>query len=146
MGRMRNEDVERLLRELPRDQPPADFTDRVLARLDARAARARGRRSSLLAAAAAVAAVVVWTSGYLAERYERSSAAERVESLRREYRDLRDELDQVRALAEQLEPVLRLGGTEDVEFVFDLRELAADGEHPREDSPAATPASHVPNP
>jgi hypothetical protein len=141
MGGMKNEDVERLLKELPSEATAPDFTERVLSRLDARARRRRSRRAALVAAAALVAGAVL-ASGYFTERYERSRTAEKVESLRTEYRELKQELDELRALARQLEPVLELGGTDDVEFVFDLRELAPakpenDGSRPR-----AEPASH----
>jgi hypothetical protein len=71
------------------------------------------------------------------ERYRQSKAAARVEELRGEYRELQAEIEKLRALSRELEPVLELGGTEDVGFVFDLRELAR-----REDGPAARPASH----
>lgn len=155
MGRMRDEDLDRLFEELPSAEASPDFTRQVLARLDERAALrpGPGHPKRLLALAAATLAAALLSS-YLAAWYERSRTAERIESLRSEYRELREELDKVRALADQLEPVWRLGGTDDVEFVFDLRELAASGpetpaarsDRDAEDGPRAEPASHHPDP
>jgi hypothetical protein len=84
---------------------------------------------------------VLLSQGYLRERYQRSRAAARVRELRDEYRELQTELEKLRTLTRELEPVLPLGGTDEVEFVFDLRELARrEGDRPR-----AEPALHVPS-
>jgi hypothetical protein len=123
MGRMNDEDVSRLLRELPREEPSFDFTARVLARVD-RPRTGRRNRASALAWVGAALLGVALSQGYLRERYERSKAAARVRELRDEYRELQAELEKLRVLTRELEPVLDLGGTEDVDFVFDLRELA----------------------
>jgi hypothetical protein len=134
-GRMNDEDVSRLLRELPPDEPSADFTARVLARVGSRP-RPRRRVFTLAWAGAALVGILL-SQAHVRERYRQSKAAARVEELRGEYRELQAEIEKLRALSRELEPVLELGGTEDVGFVFDLRELAR-----REDGPAARPASH----
>jgi len=141
MGRMNDEDVSRLLRELPREEPSFDFTARVLAKVDSRSGGGRRNRASALAWLGAALLGVFLSQGYLRERYHRSKAAARVRELRDEYRELQTELEKIRRLTRELEPVLDLGGTEDVEFVFDLRELA------REDSerPRTAPVSHAPS-
>lgn len=137
---MNDEDLSRLLRELPLEEPSFDFTRRVLAKVDARSLRFRRSRGAVLAWAAAALLGMLLSQGYLRERYERSKAAARVRELRDEYRDLQMELEKIRTLTRELEPVLDLGGTDDVEFVFDLRELAR-----REaEGPRAEPASHTP--
>jgi len=141
MGRMNDEDVSRLLRELPREEPSFDFTARVLAKVDSRSRSGRRNRASVLAWAAAALLGIFVSQGYLRERYQRSKAAERVRELRDEYRELQTELEKLRTLTRELEPVLDLGGTEDVGFVFDLRELARDDA----DRPRAEPASHAPS-
>ena len=123
MGRMNDEDLSQLLRELPREEPSFDFTRRVLAKVDARSRSGRRSRAVLAWAAAALLGVLL-SQGYLRERYQRSRAAARVRELRDEYRELQAELEKLRVLTRELEPVLVLGGTEDVDFVFDLRELA----------------------
>lgn len=124
MGRMNDEDLSRLLRELPREEPSFDFTKRVLAKVDARARSGRRSRGTVIAWAGAALLGAFLSQGYLRERYERSRAAARVRELRDEYRELQTELEKLRTLTRELEPVLELGGTDDVEFVFDLRELA----------------------
>ncbi len=124
MGRMNDEDVSRLLRELPREEPSFDFTRRVLAKVDARSRSGRRSRGTVIAWAGAALLGAFLSQGYLRERYERSRAAARVRELRDEYRELQTELEKLRTLTRELEPVLELGGTDDVEFVFDLRELA----------------------
>jgi hypothetical protein len=138
---MNDEDVSRLLRELPREEPSFDFTARVLAKVDSRSRSGRRNRASTFAWVGAALLGVFLSQGYLRERYQRSQAAARVRELRDEYRELQRELEKLRTLTRELEPVLDLGGTEDVEFVFDLKELA------REDSdrPRAEPASHAPS-
>jgi hypothetical protein len=141
MGRPKDEDVSRLLREFPRGEPSFDFTARVLRAVDDRSTgRRRARAYSFVWVAAALLAVFLG-QGYLRERFERSKAAARVRELRDEYRELQTELEKLRTLTRELEPVLDLGGTEDVDFVFDLRELAR-----REaDVFRADPASHAPS-
>jgi vacuolar-type H+-ATPase subunit I/STV1 len=136
---MTHEDVGRLLRELPAAEASSHFTERVLGKIDRSSPRARARRrAGLLAVAATVVLGVAGVSGYVRHRVDEWRAAERVQALREEYRELQAELEKLRSLAREVEPVLDLGGTEDVEFIFDLRELA------REESGSleATPASH----
>ena len=141
MGRMNDEDLSRLLRELPREEPSFDFTKRVLEKVDARSRSGRRNRGAVIAWAGAALLGDFLSQGYFRERYERSRAAARVRELRDEYRELQTELEKLRTLTRELDPVLDLGGTDDVEFVFDLRELAR-----REaDRPRAEPAFHVPS-
>jgi hypothetical protein len=140
---MTDEDVSRLLREVAREETGTttpDFTGRVLARLDAPPRpRARARHRSLaLGLAAALLGAALLSRGYFQERLQRSRTADRVRELRAEYRDLQAELDKLRALTREIEPVLELGGTERVDFVLDLRDLPREGGG----EPAATPASH----
>lgn len=141
MGRMNDEDLGRLLRELPRAEPSFDFTARVLSKAKSRSRGSRRNRASALVWVGAALLGGVVSHGYIRERYERSRAAARVRELRDEYRELQTELEKLRTLTREIEPVLDLGGTEDVEFVFDLRELARkDADRPR-----AEPASHAPS-
>lgn len=139
MGRMNDEDLSRLLREMPREEPSFDFTRAVLAKLDSRSPSPRRKRAAALAVAGAALLGALLSQGYLRSRYERSQAAARVQELREEYRELQTELEKLRVLTRDLEPVLDLGGTEEVEFVFDLRELG------REQRAEAEPVSHSPS-
>jgi hypothetical protein len=145
MSKLSDEDIKRLLRDLPNVPVSNDFTEKVLRRLD-EPPKARGLRSPRLALAglAAIVVIGVAASGIslkaLRARYERSRAAERVEALREEYRTLQTELDKLRRLTDELEPVIDLGGTEDVDFVFDMRQLARD----EGKGAKAEPVSHSP--
>ena len=145
MGRMNDEDLGRLIQKLPRAEPSFDFTTRVLSRLENRSRRSRRRAGSAIVWAGAVLSLgvlgVFLSQGYVRERYERSRAAARVRELRDEYRDLQTELEKLRTLTRELEPVLDLGGTKDVDFVFDLRELA----RKEAAGPEAVPAAHTPS-
>jgi hypothetical protein len=139
---MNDEDLSRLLQELaPGGDPSSDFTARVLARIDTDPKRRRRTRAFTLAWAGAALLGVLLSQGYLRERYRRSRAAARVQELRGEYQELQRELEKLRALTREIEPVLNLGGTDDVEFVFDLRELARRNEQ----GSKGKPASHAPS-
>jgi len=85
MGRMNDEDVSRLLRELPREGPSFDFTARVLAKVDSRPRSGRRNRAFVRAGVLAALLGVVLSQGYLRERYQRSKAAARVRELRDEH-------------------------------------------------------------
>jgi hypothetical protein len=126
---MSDEDIGRLIREMPRPAASSDFSGRVLAKLGEAEKRGRTRRRSLVAALAASALLLgLFSQGYVMRRIERSRAAERVQAMRDEYRELQAELEKLRALARDADPILDLGGTESVDFVFDLRELANEAE------------------
>lgn len=144
MSRMTDEDLGQLLGKMPRNEAASsDFTQRVVDKLERRLEAHRRRPARLRALGFAVAAlllgVAALTGHYLRERMERSKAAERVRELRAEYRHLQEELDKLRALTQEIQPVLDVGGTEQVDFVIDLRELAR--QRDRGERPAVAPAS-----
>jgi hypothetical protein len=56
---------------------------------------------------------------------ERSEAAQRVETLRDEYNALERELEDLRSLAAASQPVVDIGGTDDVDILLDLRAIRA---------------------
>jgi hypothetical protein len=138
---MNDEDVSRMLRRLPREEPSRDFTARVLAKVDARSRVPRSSGALTYVWVGGLLLGVFLAQGYIRERYRQSKAATRIQELRDEYRELEGELEKLRALTQELEPVLDLGGTEDVEFVFDLRELAREEAGGRR----AQPISHAPS-
>lgn len=123
MTRMTDDDLRSLIKSAPRTEASASFTAAVLDKLDRSRAR-RTRRRALLAFGAALA---LGSGLLLTNRHEQTKAAERVERLRREYRELESELAKLRRLATELEPVLELGGTEQVDFVLDLRQVGEEG-------------------
>ena len=125
MTRLTDEKLSALLRKLPRTDASPEFTARVLDGLDRPASARRVLRMRWGLAAAAALVLGTWlVTGVLREREERRAAEARVQQMREEYLALEAELDRLRALTNGAEPVLELGGTEDVDFVFDLRRFA----------------------
>ena len=136
MTAMNEGDVGNLLKKLPRHEVSPEFTERVMERLDE---PARVGRGWVFAGACAVL-IGFWLGAVvLEERNERRETAERLEMMRDEYRALEVELRELRSLASAAQPVLDLGGTEQVDFVFDLRGLAQERGKAR-----AQPTSHSP--
>lgn len=138
---MKRDDVSELLKNLPRQEASSGFTERVIARLDAPSRRGVGRAWVLAAACALIAGLSLGAVAWR-EHAERRAAAERleqrrVEIMRNEYRALERELQELRSLASEAQPVLELGGTENVDFVFDLRRHAEERGRAR-----ARPTSH----
>ncbi len=145
MTAMNDDDVGTLLKKLPRHEASPEFTERVMERLDEPAPRAtHGPRVWVFAGACGVligiwlVAVVVQDRNESNESHGRRETAERLEAMRDEYRSLEVELEELRSLASEAQPVLELGGTEQVDFVFDLKWLA------EERGARAQPTSHSP--
>ena len=163
MTAMNDDDLATLLKKLPRREASSEFTSRVMERLDEPAPPpcrpTHVPRAWVFAGACAALIGGVWLGAVVpndhdernerretAERLDLDSAerldldpAERFKMMRDEYRALEVELEELRFLASEAQPVLDLGGTEQVDFVFDLRRLAQDRGKAR-----AQPTSHSP--
>ena len=119
---MEDHNLGQLLRELPREQARAGFTDRVLANVDARPEprMLRAWRQPRLVLATAALAAAVASVGILQVRADRHEALRKAEArkilqeLRSEHQLLEQEL---RSLSD---PVVYVGGNEDVDLVVDL--------------------------
>jgi hypothetical protein len=127
---MKDEDIDKLLRGLPRQTASPDFTPRLMGKLEkppSSPTTAWWGARSLVAVAASLMLLVALTSGlrHWSESRERSEAAQRIETLRHEYETLERELEELRSLAAASQPVVDLGGTEDVDILLDLRAIAA---------------------
>lgn len=138
MTPMNDDQLASLLKKLPRHEASTEFTDRLLERLDEPRA-ARMPQAWALAGAGLVVFLAWFLGATLEQRHQNRHAAERVEMMRDEYRALSVELEELRSLASEARPVLDLGGTEQVDFVFDLRRLAEERGKAR-----AQPTSHSP--
>ena len=136
MTAMNDGDVGNLLKKLPRHEVSPEFTERVMERLDE---PALVRRGGVFVGACALLLAVWLGAVVFEERNERRETAERLEMMRDEYRALEVELEELRSLASEAQRVLDLGGTEQVDFVFDLRRLAEERGKAR-----AQPTSHSP--
>jgi len=124
--------LERLLRELPREKARQGFTARVLARLDRAPAPRVGWRPRL---ATAAAVVMLAGSALGLVHYERMEAQRAARQARAQQllRELRAEHGQIKRELEALPdpPVIYLGGNEDMDLVVDLRRVhKADGVQP----------------
>jgi hypothetical protein len=127
MSRTKDDRVTELLKSIPRREASPAFTEEVLKRLDnPQRSGLGGRRLIWVTGTAAAVLLVALTLGLWRwqQHSERRHEAERVETLRTEYRELKAEVERLQSLARDLDPVLELGGTDRVDFVFDLRELA----------------------
>ena len=135
-NRPRPDDLERVLEGLPRERASADFTNRVLARLEAPADRRRRTTrahfgSRHLAAATAVLALLVVGLALLADRAPRRAdgrepavTAARAEWLRSEHRRLWAELEDLKAEIDLERPTLYLASDDDMDLVLEVDQLA----------------------
>ncbi len=140
MSPLHDEELGRLLKDMSRQRASSDFTDKVLERLAAAPPRRAAWGPRTAWAVAAAVAVGIWAGQMVrSERREQVRAAENLEQMQNEYRELRSELDRLRRLTSDVEPVLELGGTERLDFIFDLRVLADERSERR-----AKPVSHSP--
>ena len=119
---MEDHNLGQLLRELPREQARAGFTARVLANLDAKPEPGTWRTwrtpRMVLATAALVAAVV--SAGILQLRADRHEELRKAEA-RKVLQELRSEHELLeRELRSLSDPVVYVGGNEDVDLVVDL--------------------------
>ena len=118
---MREEDLKRLLAELPRAEASPDFTENVLRRLDERGARRLSppRRWAWaamgLAAAATIASLAAWQ---LEKGRERARDLAQIELLKSEHEALSKELAGMRELAAPAEGEVFLGRAGDVDLVW----------------------------
>jgi hypothetical protein len=122
-------ELARALRD-SRDGASAGFTRRVLSDLE-RGSRRRGRAVAPLLAAAALllvlAALPSLRRASLPGPESVQPQSERRAELLREYRALQRELEEIRSIVEQQQPVLYLGGDEDFDILYDLAAYPADG-------------------
>lgn len=114
-----NQELDRLLAELPRESASPGFSGRVLTGLDA-PARARTGLRWLLAAAGTAAAL---SAGLLLlPRATSEPPLAETRALQEEHRLLMEELESLKASlrASEAAPVLYLGGNEHLDLVLDL--------------------------
>jgi hypothetical protein len=127
---MTEERDEALLRELKTMQSvraSEDFTARVVAAAGRRRRR-RHRQRQLALGAAAIVLLAVLFAPLARERSTIDSSdtlAGEAETLRREYREIRAELEALEARAERAAPVIYLGGDDDLDLVVDLASFMA---------------------
>lgn len=130
---MKDEDVGNLLRKLPKQKASSGFTSRLMEKLPGKPPSVHHWMRPAFAVAAAAVLILVASSAwdYWREAQGRAEAVQRVETLRNEYESLQKELEELKALAAESQPVLSLGGTQQVDFLMDLRALSREAEESR---------------
>ena len=120
---MTDDRIGALIRSLPRTEPSAGFTHRVMSRIDGRDTR-RAPAGFRWAHAAAIFVVVATTAIGGGAAWQRQREARRVEAMRAETARIRAELDAMRAQARKANEIF-LGQSGDREYVLDLRQFTA---------------------
>lgn len=115
---MNDEQLNELLKRLPRRDSSSGFTGRLLARLD----ETRNRPVLFPWAAAAALISMVTVAGLTGHYFiDKEQQRQKIEAFRAEQQEIVLELQELKRLAEESNPVIYLGGNEDVEYVIDLR-------------------------
>lgn len=133
------------LRRLPRHRPSDDFTETLLARLDNRSRRPLPSmpQRAWLAGSLLILAVGLWGgSEWLDLRRQRVAHEQRVQTIRNRYRQIRQEVDDLRRSAANSPAVVYLAGGDTYDLVLDLADL--DPYETTTRSSRAVPANHQP--
>jgi hypothetical protein len=115
---MNHDEIPRLLGDLPHHSASRDFTGEVLSKLD-RPAQPRVPVRRL--AAAAALAVLLASAGMWSRAVDERREAERARTLRAEQQAIRKELEELKRLTRNYDPVIEIEG-EGVDFVIDMNE------------------------
>ncbi|MGA7616654.1 MAG: hypothetical protein WBX15_15885 [Thermoanaerobaculia bacterium] len=123
---MNRDPLTELLRQLPREKTDGSFVAELMERLGS---GHPPRRSMRRLVTAVVSSVLIFgsASGWLLHRHHEE---QRLSRLRAEEAAIRLQIDELRRLTEQRDPVVYLGGYENVDLVLDLRTAARDDVHP----------------
>ncbi len=114
---MNHEELSELLRTLPRETASTGFTSRVMGRTRTRGAAAPRLR---FATATALVAILVMVSVAGARMVEHRETRVRTAKMRAEQLELRKELDQLKAITKQAEPVIYVGSSGAYDVVLDV--------------------------
>jgi hypothetical protein len=112
-----HEELSELLRSLPRENASNGFTTRVMAHArERRAERPRWR----VAAATALVAIIVMVSVAGVRLAERRDERLRVEKMRAEQVQLRNELELLKEMSKKTDPVVYVGSSGSYDVVLDV--------------------------
>lgn len=123
---MEDQHLDRLLRELPREQVRPGFKARVLARLDAAPPQRARWQPRLAAALTAALTITLGVAGWAGWEHREAERAARITQARQALQELRTEHERIRREVEALPdapPVLYLGGDEEMDLVLDLGQV-----------------------
>ncbi len=121
---MSHDELSDLLRSLPREAASIAFTARTVARCG------RPRRSSSLRSAFAVllSAIVLLAGGIGMRRHQEQA---RLRQLRAEQRQIRIELDELKALSTERDPQVFVGSSGPYDFVVGVKQRSRSAGQPR---------------
>lgn len=111
---MNHEELSKLLRSLPRQSASAGFTTRVVAK--ARDRRIRRPQWKFVTATMLVVVVLSIAGVRISERNERA----RLKELRQEQAEIRKELNQLKEISRDAEPVVYIGTSGSYDVVMDV--------------------------
>lgn len=146
---MKDSQLDKMLRALPKEHAPQGFTKRVLASADRPHARLRGSSGPVwpaLAVAAAVLLAILVPSGIWLWHQDRSRGAlvEEISALRQEHQRLTTELRSMRQQMGQMQPVIYIDSDERADYILDLRRLIGDRHRHRHRAARTEPAGRAP--
>jgi hypothetical protein len=144
---MKDDQLDKMLRELPREQVTNDFTRRVLSGAtevgvagSSTAGRRRTVRLPAWGIAAAAAALLLVPAGiWIFDASQRAALTKEITALRTEHGRLTGELRALRQQMGAAQPVIYLGGDDRVDYVLDLKRLVREQLDGAVRSPAAQP-------
>jgi hypothetical protein len=120
---MKDEQLDQALRSLQAERASHGFTQRVLKRLDAPPSDAQRRVWLRVVAVAVVLLVVVPATLWWRDRVERDVTRNEILALRDEYRQLEQQLEVLRRVRAESEPVVGVGSDDQVDYVVPLETL-----------------------
>jgi len=131
---VKDEQLRSLLRSLPGKSASAEFTSRVLSRLERPPETGGWWSQPALIGLTAVGVLLLAAGALLLVAPDRlapgahadlSATRVRVEKLRSEYETLEEELQELRLLSAESQPLLGVRGDDGREYLVDLRQLAS---------------------
>lgn len=137
---MDDQQLNEILRSLPRQGAPEGFTEQTVSRLgDGRPVRRNWRRVALVATAcAALIGLGVPLGLELRQQAKQERVRDELERLLDDHQQLKQQLAALRASQAQEPELLYLGGTDSADYVVDLRQLARPRAEPPEPGPDPT--------
>ncbi len=139
-----DDQLTRALRSLPRDQARPGFAEAVRRRLEERNHRRSFAVAPLrLAVAAACLLLLVLGAREWRHHHQRQQTAARLAALESESRILAAELESLRRQLTMAEPVVYLGGNNDLDLVLDLAQLQRTGLRPQDLRGNRLPGSEI---
>lgn len=125
---MNAERLDELLRSLPREEASEHFTREVMRTTRSVRGSSRTPARMILAWTTAVVILITGATGAFVIRQREQ---DHLESIRAEQQTLKRELDELKRISRGISPVLRVDGSDGVEYVVDLNQFSAEQQNRR---------------